>query len=635
MSAKYSGFLQIFILLISFVIINRSNSQLQVEDSIKKIIQQSKTDTQKVNLLNKYAEVIADQNAGQSILLADEALQLAKKINYIEGYGRALNNKGFGHYRKGDYTIAFEYSTKALKWNDSIQNQQQLAASYRNIAAVYYSQANYIKAIEFLKKELDYYRRTNNKKATGRALNNLAFNSFRAGFINDAKTYIQEAILLSRLIKDNYLISLSHRTLGDIAVSEKKTDSAIYYYEVAIMYAKKAKSAFAAETALYRLGRIYVNSKEYKKALPFLEEALAEALGLNAKSETALIYQLIARAYEGMGDYKNAYAAQQKNSVLNDTIYQDKGRTKLAELQAQFGAERKQVEINALIKEKAERIERVKQQTVLNISLGITVVVSIIMLLVIWRRNKYKQLTNKILTAQKKSLEETSVLKDKIFSIISHDLRSPIGSLSEVLPMLEPDSLDYETYQTLKNSLSKQVKSLTITLDNLLVWARTQMKGVTPPVKVIFNLYPLIYNNTTILMSMADQKRISLFNEVAQDCSVYADKQQIDIIVRNLLLNAFKFTYENGKVTIKTIETTDQVILTVTDNGMGMTEEQVGRLFQLKTHFTTPGTQKEKGTGLGLLVCAEYATANNCTLKVESEPQKGTTISLILPKFSA
>jgi signal transduction histidine kinase len=273
--------------------------------------------------------------------------------------------------------------------------------------------------------------------------------------------------------------------------------------------------------------------------------------------------------------------------------------------------------------------------TLLNFSLLITTLATTTMMLAIWKKYKYKTATNLQLQTQKKELEEILLSKDKIFSIISHDLRSPIASLNAVLPMLDPALLDHETYQELKTNLSKQLQNLNFVLDNLLVWSRLRMNGITQPDLKEVNLKKQAEISIAFLTGLAEQKKITITNQIDPSLIINADPQHFDIIVRNIILNAIKFTNENGYINMLSKTDNGKITIGIADNGIGMNPEQINRLFQLKTHFTSLGTKKEKGTGLGLLICAEYAALNKWSIKVESEIGKGTVFSLILPNPNA
>ena len=624
----------LFCFTITSTFITECYAQYYSKDSIDAIINKETKVIERVALLNYYADLLSDKNTNLATGYANQALVLSTQHKLNKEKGKALNNLAWVKYRKGDFTAAFEHSTLALKWNEEMENLPELAASYRCMASVYNSQNNLKKAIELFKKDLELHTKLSDKKSVGRALNNISYCFLKEKQIDSASYYNQKALDYNLRLNDNYLLAFSYRTLGDLYESNGMNDSARLYYSKSILSAEKVKSIQLQLTAQYRLGRNFSYERKYKEAIKNLERALELGIQMGAKSETSVIYNLLSTAYEGNGQFKEAYIAQKKFSSLNDSLYQERSRSKLAEMQAKFEAERKQTEINQLKKEKQQQHKESQQKTFLNISLMITTIVFIIMLLVIWRKNKYKTATNLLLNKQKEELEETLLLKDKVFSIVSHDLRSPIASLNAVLPMLDPDTLDKDSYQELKDKLTLQVQNLHYVLDNLLIWSRSRMKGISGIENTRFQLKKQADFSVNLLKALAQQKEINIINQIAEDLHYTADSQHYDIIIRNLLLNAIKFTPVKGIISLSGKEDNNNIRISVTDNGIGMTQDQVGRLFQLKTHFTTPGTQKEKGTGLGLLICAEYAAANNWNIQVKSEPGKGSQFSLILPKNS-
>lgn len=610
-------------------------AQSFAKDSIENLIAKKGSAIERVQFLNTLGEQLADKNTQLATEFSNRALLESEKLNLSKEKGKALNNLAWVKYRKGDFSAAFQFSTKALKWNDSIKNLPLLAASYRCLASVYNSQGNIQKSIDFFLKDLSLHTQLQDQKSIGRALNNLSFTFIRGNILDSAKIYSAKAIAFNKKLNDYYLIAFAYRNAGDLAEKRKIKDSSITLFERAFYNAKKANSIQMQVTALYRIGRVLNNEKKYAESIQYLEKALDLGIIMGAKSETALIYSLLAVAYNGIGNYKEAYRVQKQFSYLNDSLYQERSRSKLAEMQAQFEAEKKESEINQLKYEREQQIASNQKKTLLNYSLLITLIVIILMMFVIWRENKYKTATNLLLESQKKELEETILLKDKVFSIISHDLRSPIASLNAVLPMLDPETLDHETYQELKNNLSKQLQNLNYVLDNLLIWSRSRIVGVAQPELKEINLYKQAGISVSLLSGLAEQKKITITNLIAHSLAVNADPQHYDILIRNILLNSIKFTNENGLIRIFSKIENDQIAICIEDNGVGMNPDQVNRLFQLKTHFTTLGTQKEKGTGLGLLICAEYAAINNWSIKVNSEIGKGTVFSLILSKTSA
>lgn len=631
MKDEYKATAKLLSTVVFLLLFKQLLSQSNTKDSIDRLIAQKPNKLEQLQSMNLAAEQLADKNTILAAQYALEALTIAEKENLHQEKGKALNNLAWIKYRNGDFTAAFDYSTKALKWNERNQFLPELAASYRCMASVFNSQGNTNKSIEFFKKDLGLHTKLNNDKSIGRALNNLTFTFYRGKLLDSALIYSNKALAFNQALQDPYLLSFAYRNAGDLALEKDQTDSAKLYFKLSEQFAVKANSIQLQLTALYRVGRLLNEEKKYTASIPYLEKALQLGINMGAKSETALIYQLLATAYEGIGQYQKAFTVQKQASILNDSLYQQKSRTKLAEMQAKFEAEKKESEINQLKKEKAQQIDNNQKKTIVNILLIVTVFVVIIMLIVIARKNKYKSATNLVLESQKQTLEETVLLKDKIFSIVSHDLRSPIASLNAVLPMLDPSSMDHDTYTQLKNDLTKQVQNLNYVLDNLLIWSRSQMNGIISVHKQRLNLNLQASYSVDLLSGLAQQKQIEVTNDIDPSFHIVADSQHMDIIIRNILLNAVKFTPEKGQIHLYTEQTNQAIFLHIQDSGVGMNPDQINRLFQLKTHFTTLGTQKEKGTGLGLLICAEYATANQWQIHVNSQIGEGSIFSIIFP----
>lgn len=607
-------------------------AQTAKADSLIRSLGSMTKDTQYVRFLNLIAEELSDKNAERSLDFARQGLELSVELKFTRGKGISLNNMGWAHYRRGDYSKGFDFALQALHINDSIMNLPQLAISYRNVGAIYNSQAKYRESMDYFLKEMNIHQQLNNQLGIGRSLNNISFSAHRGKFRDSALIYAHKALEHNSKLGDKYLMAFCLRTLGDIYMEDGAVDKAINYFSAAAAAARSAKSNFIIETALYRLGKAYQKKKQWKTSITFFEEAVKVAEELGAKGEQSTIYKLLSESYSALGDYKSAYRAQSAHVTLNDTLFEERSRARFAQMQVTFETEKKQAEINLLKKEDEIQKEKINDQRMFTFLLLIVVGLVLALWFMSWRRNQFKQLVNKQLRQQKEELEQASFQKDKIFSILSHDLRTPIASLSSVLHLVEQQSLSEEAFAKIRSALGKQVSSLNTTLDNLLLWSRNQMGGVADVRPAEALVYDVVENNRHLLMGAASQKKIVINNEVPASVKVYADIHHMDIIMRNLLLNALKFTDEGGVVTIGCTETSDTITIAVTDTGVGMTAEQLDKLFKINTHFTTAGTKNEKGAGLGLLLCKEFVEANHGTLAVTSEPGNGSVFSVTLPK---
>jgi signal transduction histidine kinase len=221
--------------------------------------------------------------------------------------------------------------------------------------------------------------------------------------------------------------------------------------------------------------------------------------------------------------------------------------------------------------------------------------------------------------------------KDKLFSIIGHDLRSPIAALQDLLKLFkegdipEKDLLDYIP------KLHKDVDHIWFTLNNLLSWSRSQMNGATTSPKEI-DLGELASENINFLSEIAENKEIGFINQLPNDTMAWADADHINVVFRNLFSNALKFTKAGGTITAGIQSFENYWKISVADTGVGMDEATQDKIFQKDHTYTTYGTNNEKGTGLGLSLCKDMIQKNKGSIWVESEVGVGSTFYFMVPK---
>ncbi len=248
--------------------------------------------------------------------------------------------------------------------------------------------------------------------------------------------------------------------------------------------------------------------------------------------------------------------------------------------------------------------------------------------------NEALQTNIDLISYQKKELEKSNSDKDKLFSIIAHDLKNPISALiglSEVMQMnLELYSKD--RIKILLKQINDSANRINILLINLLNWARSQT-GQIKPKKTVFCLCEVLDDNKKLFKQNLKEKKIELSVFCPTNTMLHADKNMIDTVIRNLLSNAIKFTYEEGSVKVLCEKEGNRTILKILDSGVGMTKFTIDRLFNTDTTFSTTGTNNEQGMGLGLLICKDFLKLNDCELLVESQPDKGSMFTIIFPEF--
>ncbi|AYB32042.1 ATP-binding protein [Chryseolinea soli] len=237
---------------------------------------------------------------------------------------------------------------------------------------------------------------------------------------------------------------------------------------------------------------------------------------------------------------------------------------------------------------------------------------------------------NEEIRQQAEELKKSNLTKDKLFSIVSHDLRGPIRQVQDIFNLVEMNYVSEEELRTLLPRLKEGISQTLNLTDNLLYWAKNQMGGIKVKPSD-FDVWGIVEENVQLFRPIAKNKNIHLINSVEGSLWVNADSDMIRLVLRNLINNAIKFTKGDGKVTIGSEHHGNYIMIFVADTGIGLAKEEISLFFN-EDHFTRQGTSGEKGMGLGLILCQEFIGKNGGTLTIESELNKGSKFSFTIKK---
>ena len=293
------------------------------------------------------------------------------------------------------------------------------------------------------------------------------------------------------------------------------------------------------------------------------------------------------------------------------------------------------------IKEKLQndwKIYQRKQISVMRvlryIGIGLIPIILLIIMLVVWTRTLRKRVAERTKSLQEKtdSLEAMIKTKDKLFSIIAHDLKAPFNSILGLSELLQEDddSSDIEHSKHLAKHIHTSAKNTLILLENLLSWAKMQTGQMNfNPEKL--HLRDITNNVVDIANASAKIKNITIQQSINNDIQIFADRNMLKSILYNLISNAIKFTHKNGTVNIEAKQTNTSTQVKISDNGVGISAENQQHLFSLSSSTSSRGTEKEKGSGLGLILCKEFIDQHKGQIQVDSEENIGTTFTIELP----
>ena len=259
----------------------------------------------------------------------------------------------------------------------------------------------------------------------------------------------------------------------------------------------------------------------------------------------------------------------------------------------------------------------------------------IIIVLMCWNLMKDVSKAQKIIEQQKQALSDSNQFKDKLLSIIGHDMRSPFYSAKGLIQLMENEQLTKEESSVLLKELNSDVDLSLKTLDNILIWASQSYYGSVLNTKTKtekLDIYNLVEMNLSSFNHLANQKKVLLRNLISNGIYAHGDREQITFVIRNLTSNALKFSHQGKTIDFNAVEDKDKLIISIRDQGTGMTEQMLSSLFHISTRFSKEGTAKEKGSGLGLIFCKEFIEYNHGNLWIESKEGHGTTVYFSLLK---
>jgi len=631
------------------------------------LIPKSKSQTrhQAIDSLLAKALILGSENYIKARTLADSAGKLSIKNNYAKGEAEALRVKGLTQFYGIQYAKALPLFIESYNLYKSIGDTVGMSSAKNNIAITYSYQGLIEKSLEMQRENLALLENTQFHNEIAKTLNNIAVDLKNLGQLSHALNYYFKALEIAEKHNLRSAIGNYCNNIGNIYIETNNLDSALYYFQKSLTIRLETNDKQGIKNTYQGLGQYYSNTKNYKKAIEYFEKSMTIAKEIGIVYEIASTAKDLSKIYAKVGDFKKAYKNKSLYSQMNDSLKSVEVVQLITriELESAFEKER---EVQRLAKEKTEaenKLTQLRQKNFRNILL-IVLLVLILLIALVYRNYLLKKHHNIALSihnneileqkeeilaqrnsieTQKKHLQELNDTKDKLFSIIAHDLINPLGAML---------GLSENMIGSIKQCEDENVKSNFILLhqtiwhtfsllQNLLEWAKTQTG------RIAFNPMPaklneIIDGNIELHKLMLYKKNLSLQFTSNGNALVFVDQNMLNTIIRNLISNAIKFTPENGKIDIHYFDCEDSkdlvgceenfVLLSIKDTGVGIEKNIIDKLFNINVGYTSYGTNNEKGTGLGLALSKEFVDMNRGKIWVESELGIGTTFKIALPK---
>ncbi len=540
----------------------------------------------------------------------------------------------------GDPTKSIQFLKQAFDINEQYRDVRTLITILIKLGNVHATQGRLDEAYENFDLALEYRNQNTDRRTEAELLFNVANLYQLQGKHATALQTHKEALTIWRSIKDKRSEAKSLSDIGELYRVMKNDERTLANHVAALEIRKQLKDKRGLAESYNHVSLFYFHQRNLPRAIANARLAVQAASEAQHQLELRKGYDLLSLSYTELKDFKQALEFKNLYVAISELIQHETNERQLLETQNRYVVEKKESEIEKLesirIQRELELEAQKRFQNFLFILIGLGVVIAaLIFYLYILKRQSNNQLQaiNQKVQEQNVALQELNATKDKFFSIISHDLKGPLNSLTSFSGLLinHTESLSKEEIQLLAKDLDKSVKNLFTLLENLLEWSRSQTGAIEfTPEQV--NLTEVLQINKELLSAQASTKKINILFEPDEIRMVQVHKNSIHTVVRNLLSNAIKFTPEKGTIALTLTNQPTSILVAIADTGVGMEPEVLKKLFRIDTKHSTKGTANEKGTGLGLILCKEFVEKNGGTLWVESEVGKGSTFYFTLPR---
>ncbi|MDF2158488.1 tetratricopeptide repeat protein [Algoriphagus sp. CAU 1675] len=574
-------------------------------------------------------------NLDSSFQLLQQAKEVVRQTGDKHQEGKLENELGKLHYVKGDYATSMKHFSNALEIFESIQEKEGFVYALNGRGLIYLSQHDYPNAIDIWNRCIEINTELNDSLSLGKNHFNISIAQSELKEFDQALESAISALFFLDKYKENPLYAMALNRLAKIYFEKGELEKATETYEKVLELDPEVtnwEKAFA-HTGLAELA---VEKGEIEKAIQFGQAAMEYAQMVKALWDKEWATKILAEAYARQGDFQNAFHYASLNKSYSDSLYSENKNAEISYLQLQLAEKDNQ----ALHQEVEAGKSRTRYFIIIAVILTLSMIVKAVALILYRRNLRQKDQFNRELQekqreiqAQKEKLEAMNEEKNKLFSILSHDLKAPINSVKQILELEERGLLTEEEYKSIRKILIKQVDETEQMIGKLLRWSHAQLNGILTN-RTPIDLQALIKEQINHTEYQTFSKNIKIeFEEGPEAKTILADLQQVQIVVLNCLHNAIKFSKPNGIISIWASENEKYLELHIQDEGTGISSEKLNEINSKLVQVTsTEGTNQEKGTGLGLLLVRQFMDKNQGIFQIKSVEGKGTEVILSFEK---
>ena len=581
-------------------------------------------------------------------------LAFSKEKKVYSQEARAYVGIGYSFDRLDNPKAAIENYKLALNIFKKLKHKKGLNQTYINLGSLYYDMTEYKIAETYFKQALQIAREAKNEDAIAQGYFNIGGTSFKLGNEQLAYKYYMESLRRREEMNDLNGIALANWGLGELYSQQGKYNEAQKLLDIALKNNRILKNKYQEAAVLMTISKNYLRLNDFKKAEEHALLALENAEVMKSKGIKVLCLGLLIEISGKNKNYKKAFDYQTDQIAVEDSLDLEKAKNEF--IYTDFKRIRTD---NEILEKDNETIssKNLRYKTAIYLVTSLLVVVLVLLflyLIKIREKNKINKILelqaaeiksinhqleqvneelriqNEVTTAQNAELEHINSVKNMFFSIISHDLRSPIATLKMLFSTYFEGQLTREELNVLLKKLEENIFNTADFLDNLLEWSKSQLEGMVVKPE-LFHVARVVRGNLKILNTQIAQKNLIIKNNIDTDATAFADRNMITVVMRNLISNSIKFCNQGDSIVLDCSYSDNCILISVQDTGVGIDPADQEKIFQLE-HSITEGTSGEKGHHIGLVLCKDMVEQNRGKLWFESTLGHGTTFFIEIPK---
>ncbi|MDQ2180632.1 tetratricopeptide repeat-containing sensor histidine kinase [Marinifilum sp. D714] len=623
-------------------ILNKHQKALEYFNQSLKIRQKEGSEKEVAYTLNNIGSVYwLDKDYANALEYYLKSLEIRSKLGDKSDISSSLNNLGNVYKNLNKYNKALDYYKKALTLREELGDKSLIAYTLNDIGGIYWRLNNFNESLNFYNRALKIRREIGNKRYTAATLKNIGTVYKDLNELDFSLKHYNESLKIYNETGDLKAQANVYSLIGNLYSSYNNFDKSQEYHKIALNLHEKLGNAKGIAYSSNNIGEILMDYYKSDDALQYLESAYENANYSKDRNLQKVTSENLFEYYSNKGNYKKAleYYRNYSNTQY-DSIVDQYDKDRISEFEAKYEISKNKEEIKGLK-------EYNRMQAIL-IYLFIVLIIFAGIIGYITNKNiKLRKETTAALTEKNRELEEINsrlkesdiilrdlnLTKDKIFNIISTDLRDPFIDLKNISTKLIEsfDENDIEYQKSLAIGIRDLSAHTNELVENILLWSASQAGKTTFSPKY-FNIRESINGILQKLSGPIIEKNLKFIFNMDNTSMVYADSAAISEVFKNLISNAIKFSYSEGKITLSAREKKYLVEIEISDEGVGMSKSNLNKIFRLDNNYLALGTAQEKGAGIGLLLCKEYVEKNGGKIWAESEEGKGSSFYITIPK---